>query len=78
MDRPCGKQFSATNLDDLIDDVISRCWLGRLPAIGDLADHIQRIVALDQTDQVQEVVVLNPAYEARKKPCERHYQLRKT
>jgi hypothetical protein len=27
VDRLCDKQFPATNLEDPIDDIISRCWL---------------------------------------------------
>lgn len=75
VNRLCDKQFPATNPEDPIDDVISRCWLGRFPSIADLVDHIQRVLALDQIDHIQGVVAFDPAYEARKKQCEQYYEL---
>ena len=75
VNRLCDKQFPATNPEDPIDDIISHCWLGKFPSIADLADHIQTLVASDQTDHIQRAMALDQAYQAMEKQYEQYYRL---
>jgi serine/threonine protein kinase len=58
-------QFPDTDPEDPIDSIISDCWLGKFESIADIPKRICKAATFDET------------YRARKKECEKYYQLLK-
>jgi hypothetical protein len=55
-------QFPATNSQDLIDDIISDCWLGKFERITDVSKQVSKVTTFDEV------------YQIKKKECENYYQ----
>ena len=42
------RQFPATDRQDLVDNIISDCWLGNFQSIADLSKHIQEVTGISE------------------------------